>query len=230
MSVSLHTQTGLHHLTIQVLNIRVCFLNIIYASLTSIHGNLEHGLAILTESFSIGGSKGVPGMCTPLGSKFFHFHAVFGKKNCKIIPIWELAHPLGKILDLPLFSPLKSELPVADLGGTLACTPYGPKCSQFHTVFRKIWQNHMLAPPPMGNPGSTLAVADLGRHPQHTPPMAQNFLYFMQFFGKFNKIVCWCPPRGSVSPPTGNPGSTPLLKSKSEVLQQAMLFPFCHAH
>ena len=32
---------------------------------------------------------------------------------------------------------------VADLGGP----PYGPKFSQFHAVFRKIWQNHMLAPP-----------------------------------------------------------------------------------
>ena len=35
-------------------------------------------------------------------SKFFHFHAVFGKKNWKIIPIWELAHPPRKILDPPL--------------------------------------------------------------------------------------------------------------------------------
>ena len=26
--------------------------------------------------------------------------------------------------------------------------PYGPKFSQFHAVFWKIWQNHMLAPPP----------------------------------------------------------------------------------
>ena len=25
--------------------------------------------------------------------------------------------------------------------------PHGPKFSQFHAVFRKIWQNHMLAPP-----------------------------------------------------------------------------------
>ena len=33
---------------------------------------------------------------------------------------------------------------MADLGGP----PYGPKFSQFHAVFRKIWQNHMLAPPP----------------------------------------------------------------------------------
>ena len=36
--------------------------------------------------------------------------------------------------------------PVADLGGRVP--PYGPKFSQFHVVFRKIWQNHMLAPPP----------------------------------------------------------------------------------
>ena len=39
------------------------------------------------------------------GSKFFHFHAVFSKKICKIIPIWELAPPpppaVGKIPDLP---------------------------------------------------------------------------------------------------------------------------------
>ena len=33
---------------------------------------------------------------------------------------------------------------VADLGGP----PQGPKFSQFHAVFRKIWQNHMLALPP----------------------------------------------------------------------------------
>ena len=42
--------------------------------------------------------------------------------------------------------------------------PYGPKFSQFHPVFHKIWQNHMLpppprglAPPPTGNPGSAPA-------------------------------------------------------------------------
>ena len=38
--------------------------------------------------------------------------------------------------------------------------PRGPKFSQFHAVFCKIWQNHMLtppgglAPPPTGNPRS----------------------------------------------------------------------------
>ena len=26
------------------------------------------------------------------------------------------------------------------------------------------------------------------------PPMAQNILNFMQFFGKFGNFVCWCPP------------------------------------
>ena len=52
MSASLHTQTVLHCLIIQVLNTRVWFINIRYISLTSVHSNLEHGLAILTESFS----------------------------------------------------------------------------------------------------------------------------------------------------------------------------------
>ena len=53
-------------------------------------------------------------------------------------------------------------------GGFRGCPrlvpPYGPKFSQFHAVFRRIWQNHMLppptgelAPPPTGNPGSAPA-------------------------------------------------------------------------
>ena len=48
-----------------------------------------------------------------------------------------------------------------------------------------------------------------GVHPARAPPMVQNFLDFMQFFGKFDKIVCWHPPRGLAPPPTGNPGSAP---------------------
>ena len=52
ISVSLHTQTGLCHLTIQALHPRVWFLDIWYTSLTSVHYNLEYGLAIVTESFS----------------------------------------------------------------------------------------------------------------------------------------------------------------------------------
>ena len=40
--------------------------------------------------------------------------------------------------------------------------PHGPKFSQFHAVFWKIWQNRMLvppglAPPPTENPGSVPA-------------------------------------------------------------------------
>ena len=52
MSMSLHIQTGLHGLTNQVLNTRVCFLDIWCTSFTSIHYNLEHGLVTVTESFS----------------------------------------------------------------------------------------------------------------------------------------------------------------------------------
>ena len=38
---------------------------------------------------------GVPRMHAPSpgGPKLFHFHAVFSKKNCKIICFWKLAAP-----------------------------------------------------------------------------------------------------------------------------------------
>ena len=42
------------------------------------------------------------------------------------------------------------------------------------------------------------------------PPMARNFLNFMQFFGKFGNFVCWDPTLDGWGPlPMGNPGSTP---------------------
>ena len=55
--------------------------------------------------------------------------------------------------------------PVADLGGRegRAPPPWEPKFFRFHAVFRKFWQNRMLAPPlgswrpPRGNPGSAAA-------------------------------------------------------------------------
>ena len=52
MSASLHIQTRLHYLIIQVLNIRVCFMAVWYTSLTFVHDNFEYGLAIITEYFS----------------------------------------------------------------------------------------------------------------------------------------------------------------------------------
>ena len=52
MSASLCTQTGYPNPTIQILNIRVYFIDIWCTSLTSVQYNLEHGLAIITESFS----------------------------------------------------------------------------------------------------------------------------------------------------------------------------------
>ena len=39
------------------------------------------------------------------------------------------------------------------------------------------------------------------------PPGGPNSFNFMQFLGKFGKIVCWCPPGELVPPPQGNPGS-----------------------
>ena len=57
MSVSLHTQTVLCCLIIQVLNIKSLLPKCLTQSLfTSVVNNLECGLAILTESFSLLGS------------------------------------------------------------------------------------------------------------------------------------------------------------------------------
>ena len=55
------------------------------------------------------------------------------------------------------------------------------------------------------------AVVDLrGALPVRAPPMVHNFLNFMQFFGKFGKIIGWHPlPGGLAPPPTENPGSAP---------------------
>ena len=56
-----------------------------------------------------------------------------------------------------------------------------------------------------------LVVADLrGAPPARPPPMAQNFLNFMQFYWKIwlNRMLT-PPPRGSAPPPTGNTGSAP---------------------
>ena len=53
-------------------------------------------------------------------------------------------HTKGKSAGIFVFDHYAT--PVADFGGR-APPPHGPKCSQFHAVFGKIWQNHMLAPP-----------------------------------------------------------------------------------
>ena len=58
---------------------------------------------------------------------------------------------------------LKSFLSVTDLRGARGTPPRMSKFFQFHAVFRKIWQNRMLAPPgelvppPWGNLGSATA-------------------------------------------------------------------------
>ena len=41
------------------------------------------------------------------------------------------------------------------------------------------------------------------------PPGCPHSFNFMQFLGKFGKILCWHPSGGLVPPPRGNPRSTP---------------------
>ena len=64
-----------------------------------------------TSTFCSGGSKGGrQGRAPPPRSKFFHFHAVFGRKNKLAHPLWELPPPpKGKPLDPPLTWPLCHE-------------------------------------------------------------------------------------------------------------------------
>ena len=56
------------------------------------------------------------------------------------------------------------------ISGGFRGAAHGPKFSQFHAVFRKIWQNHMLAPPgglappPTGNPGPATGDVKLDSH------------------------------------------------------------------
>ena len=51
-------------------------------------------------------------------------------------------------------------------------------------------------------------VADLrGARGTRAPPGGPNSFNFMQFLGKFGKIVCWRPPGELAPPPWGNPGS-----------------------
>ena len=38
-------------------------------------------------------------------------------------------------------------------------------------------------------------------------PRGPNSFNFVQFLGKFGKIVCWCPLEGWCPPPWGRPGS-----------------------
>ena len=39
------------------------------------------------------------------------------------------------------------------------------------------------------------------------PPPRPNSFNFMQFLGRFGRIVCWPPPGELAPPPRGNPGS-----------------------
>ena len=57
------------------------------------------------------------------------------------------------------------------------------------------------------------------------PPTAQNFLDFMQFLGKFDKIICWRPPRGSAPHPTRNPGSAPGIALNVSIFGQVSSRP-----
>ena len=54
-------------------------------------------------------------------------------------------------------------------------------------------------------------------------PFGPFFFDFMQYFGNFDKIICWCPPsRGLALPRTENPGSAPAYPTMQRVLNRRL--------
>ena len=97
------------------------------------------------------------------GSVRFNTLGIWWRSKMDLGPIrsvkWSVTmHSNGTLpLLLPPDAPLDADARcVHSLRGRPRHMPltYGPKCSQFHAVFWKIWQNHMLAPPPTWNPRS----------------------------------------------------------------------------
>ena len=53
---------------------------------------------------------------------------------------------------------------------------------------------------------------------ERAPPLGgPNSFNFMQFLGKYGKIVCWRPPGELAPPPRKNPGSATVIKKLPEM-------------
>ena len=124
----------------------------------------------------------------PLGVQILSFSCSFRPKICTITSTWELVPPLQEYPGSTTGQLSKSTNSVwgnngGSRGAPGACPP-GPKCSQSHAVFCKIWQNHMLAPPgglappPTGNPGSA-------------PGKGTKFLNFLLVVQVLNQFPCY---------------------------------------
>ena len=72
-------------------------------------------------------------------------------------------------------------------------------------------------------------VADLRGCEGLAPHPRPNSFNFMQFLGKFGKIVCWCPPRRFGAPPRGNPGSINYGRLSVKLKEKEVFWPiFLH--
>ena len=80
-------------------------------------------------------------------------------------------------------------------------------------------------------------VADLHSKILDAPPRGPNSFNFMQFLGKFGKIVCWRPPGELAPPPRGNPGSATAtqgftnsrIRQKCQNLTKLKILFYAHA-
>ena len=80
----------------------------------------------LEYQYPLADVRGVPG--TPPGPNSFIFMQFSAKKICKIIPICELAHPLGNILDPPLITFLQEGWPLSSRMILLCYISINKKC------------------------------------------------------------------------------------------------------
>ena len=98
---------------------------------TTHHLLYPHHLLYRLIPLSLADLREVPGMRPPR-VQILSFSCSFRQKNCKIIPIWELAHPLGKFLDpsLPIMPATRPRL--------LDQIPPKSYCYRLQTKFAKV--------------------------------------------------------------------------------------------
>ena len=61
-----------------------------------------------------------------------------------------ITFPQLLLLTVKIKNKMTKNLCLSSCGSKGGAAPYSPKCSQFHAIFSKIWQNRMLPPLPGG--------------------------------------------------------------------------------
>ena len=115
-----------------------------------------------------------------------------------------------------------------EINWTEGCNPRGFATAEYRTHDTWIWMSLVFPELPLlavhmdlrGQPATTTSGRSKGGCKGHVPPLGgPNSFNFMQFSGKYGKIVCWCPPGELAPPPRGNPGSATVNGNEYLVLE-----------